>query len=315
MKLRHGPYDGQALTRMTRRAARLLQRGTMVAAMGGSFGCDANDPGVEAASPVPIEGTAAKADWAQYEGRRNVDLVSYLGSYWHEYSNCNTRGGCMNVSVFVKVRVKPVAGAVIEKKRVGLVYRGDNGTETTVTGRYYSTLADGSEEWHVPVYRNAWSAGYFTFNAWYQDGAGGTWFDDNEGELHALVYQGNYSVVRQDWSTTDLTVDERGVTGHIGVFIADLDYDKDIEIVYTTDGWQTVQKFAMGSGEKPNTSHWIEDVWYGMERWGVDVEIAAEGVERFEYAIRYRHGVVANARSYDFWDNNGGNNYVVKRAE
>jgi len=36
--------------------------------------------------------------------------------------------------------------------------------------------------------------------------------------------------------------------------------------------------------------------------------------DRFEYAVLYRHGVVTPARTYDFWDNNGGLNHLFVKG-
>jgi hypothetical protein len=46
--------------------------------------------------------------------------------------------------------------------------------------------------------------------------------------------------------------------------------------------------------------------------WKIPLNIAGTDVAAFEYAIVYKHGVVNGATTYEFWDNNGGGNYVVQ---
>lgn len=249
-----------------------------------------------------------KSDWAQDEGRRDPAMVSYLNSYWHEYTNYNGRFGYQGVDVIVKLRVRPVAGANLERKRVGVEYRIPGWPSRTAVGSYFGTLGDGSEEWHVRVSLRTSDPHAFVFNAWYQDGRGNTFFDDNNGEFYPIAYDGAFSVVRQDWGQTSLTVGPSGIRGRISVIVANLDYDKDLRVRYTTDDWATWHEIPMGSG--PNHLSWQGTVGGGLERWGGDVDLPG-AVTHLQYAIVYRHGIVGGARSFEFWDNNGGTNYHV----
>ncbi len=82
----------------------------------------------------------------------------------------------------------------------------------------------------------------------------------------------------------------------------------------TTDGWDTVIQLGMGQAGDVNRWYWAEDYpWSGRERWQLDLDLP-QGGEAFEYAVVYRHGVVNGARTYEFWDNNFGANYVVPRV-
>lgn len=258
---------------------------------------------------------AGKADWVGDQGQRNTDMVKYEGTYWHTYKECGNRGGCQGIDVFVKVLVKPQATANLDAKRVGVVFKATNyqgSFDATTTGTYFATRDDGWEEWHVLISRRSWEPGWFTFTAWYQDGSGATYYDDNAGERHVAAYQGIYTVLRQDWQHTGLTVGADGVKGTVSAVIADIDFDKDLRLVWTTDNWATVNESKIGGIDQPNAWYWVEDVWTGSERWEIDVDVPGP-VDEFQYAIVYKHGVVNSARTYDFWDNNGGGNYVVKR--
>lgn len=297
-----------ALRRMRRQAGGLLMSAPALAgavALGGpQLGCDA----------TPAIGEDEAADWAQYEGQRNTDMVSYLGTFWSECKQPNTRFGCGSVELVLKVRVRPVQGASIDWKRVGVVSRSPfDGVERTASGRYFTTWSSGDEEWHVPVTVPTWQR-TILFDVWYQDGAGHTWFDDNSGELHVANDGPDYNVMRvESWKNT-LALDESGLKGSVSLQLIDLDYDKEIMLVGTTDGWQTVIELGMGAPNSVNRWYWAEDyAWSASERWQIDIDIPGD-FQRFEYAVVYRHGVTGGARTYSFWDNNFNQNYVLDRT-
>jgi hypothetical protein len=97
-----------------------------------------------------------------------------------------------------------------------------------------------------------------------------------------------------------------GIQGQISLIVASLDYDKDIRLRYSTDGWATWHEIGIGTG----TNHlaWQGGIGGGLERWGGDLDIPG-AVTTVDYALVYRHGVVGGAQSFEFWDNNGGSNY------
>lgn len=251
-----------------------------------------------------------QADWAQQQGQHNPTMVSYYGENWFAYTDCGNRGGCQAVDLFIKLRVKPVAGANLDSKRVGVVYRKPGTSEPiTVTGNYFTTWGNGDEEWHVKVRLRSFE-NIVSFNAWYQDGTGNTFFEDNKGELHAIAIGGSYAAIQQMWNLNTVALTAQGVQGTINVRLADIDWDKQVAMVWTTDDWQTVQWSNTGSGQ--NQWHWAEDNGSDYERWAIDLNIPGD-FQSFKYAIVYKHGVVNGAAVYEFWDNNGGANYVVVR--
>lgn len=280
----------------------------MLAGCGPEMGDDGEQDNVD-------EATNAGRDWAQNQGRRNTSMVQYRRDSWHQYTNCGSRGGCMSMDVFVKVFIRRVEGADLSRKRVGIVARVANGggRSTQFLGSFFASHADGWEEWHVRANFQNFEAQYLMFNAWYQDGRGNTFYDDNGGELHVVNPNGPNAIVRQAWDGTRLSGDSTGIRGHISVDIADLDYNKELKIVYTTDGWATVREMRMGSRGNANQLYFERDLFGDAERWGVDVDL--RGASRLEYAIQYRHGVVGSAQPYEFWDNAGGGNYRVSRCD
>jgi len=261
---------------------------------------------------VPTTDAIEANDWAQYEGHRNTNMVAYNGDWWARCTS-NTRFGCGATAITLKLRVRPIANVDINWKKVGIVYHTpDDPTERTAVGSYFATYGDGTEEWQVTATIGATSV--MLFDAWYQDGAGATWVDDNQGELHVINPGPGYQVVRvEPWLNT-ATVGADGVHGTISIQAADLDFDKVIELVGTTDGWQTVQHFGMGAAGDKNRTYWKEDLSYGnRERWQIDLDLPGAAT-RFEYAVMYRHGVVNGARTSEFWDNNYGQNYAIVPA-
>lgn len=263
--------------------------------------------------PSPDISAVESFDWAQYEGQRDTRMVQYTGQ-WSSTCQYNTRFGCGSVLVTVQLRVQPVDHADLAWKRVGVVYRSpEDLTERTAIGSFTGTLDRGDEQWSVSFVAPS-STSPIVFDAWYQDGAGKTWVDDNQGEFHIVNPGPAYQVVRvEPWLDT-IAVDESGVHGRIAAQVADLDYDKRLEVVATTDNWQTTLHFGMGSAGDENKLYWIEDLpWAGRERWQIDLDLPG-GATHFEYALVYRHGVVNGAHTYEFWDNNFGNNYRVEAA-
>lgn len=317
----------ETLARFERSARRMLGRGlvatTLVAAPTQALvGCAADvAPGGSGEPPEDDAVGGGKLDWAQDEGRRDTNMVRFDGDHWNTLYDCSSRAGCMSIDVFLKVRIRPVEGANLDRKRVGVVVvppldhpygYPEEHEETTALGHYFTTHSDGTEEWHVRVYRRSWWSSYIKFDVWYQDGRGNTYFDDNMGEYHVVAYRGDHAVIWRDSSTTNVTIDDGGVHGSIEAILADLDYDKDVRLVWTTDDWATVHESAIGSMGEMNAWYWVEDAWSGSERWRIDLDIPGS-FERFQYAIVYRHGANAGGRTYDFWDNGYGSNYVVQR--
>jgi hypothetical protein len=254
-----------------------------------------------------------QADWAQYEGQRNTEMVSYTGGYWSVCRQPNTRFGCGSYEIFVKVRVRPVQGANLDAKRVGVVWKTPfERTERTALGYYASTYGNGDEEWHVPVTVASWQK-VILFDVWYQDGLYQTFFDDNQGELHVINDGAATQVLSLEGWRSTVTVSDAGVQGSLSLQLSDLDFDKEVMLIGTTDGWQTSFELGLGSAGGKNGWYWVEDYgWSDRERWQIDLDLPGSA-QTFEYAVVYRHGVVAGARRYEFWDNNWGSNYRVER--
>ncbi|MEX1369093.1 MAG: hypothetical protein AB1Z98_38555 [Nannocystaceae bacterium] len=307
----------QAVAELGRRGMVALKKGAMM----GTLALGSVSMATTLASNMLWPATALAAvnegsDWAQDEGVRDQSKVHFYGEAWSHVEttgqNCGERGcygGTTTTTVWVKVRVQPQWGANLDAKNVGVVYRDSNGWQGTANGYYFTTHGDGYEEWHVPVVLSGYH-NFIAFNAWYQGGAGGpTWYDDNEGELHLATVNDNYRMVSQWYADTDVMIDDAGIQGTISVRVTDIDFDKDLRLVYTTDDWATTQEIVIGDSEL-NAWHWVHDEYGNRERWELELELLGD-YDHIEYAIVYRHGVVNGADTYEYWDNNYGNNYRV----
>jgi hypothetical protein len=307
-------FSDDLFARALRRMGQKVTSAACGAAMVGSMGVGSTLLGAcTAGDELPVD-ALSRDSWSQDQAQRNTRMVSYLGQAWSECRNPNTRFGCGSYEVFVKVRVQPVQNVDLDWKRVGITYRLPYDTsDRTAVGHYASTYANGDEEWHVPVtVTSSWAT--LIFDAWYQDGGGHTYVDDNQGEFHVVTTGPAQSIVRAEPWLGTVTVSDAGVQGRISVQVTDLDYDKELMVLATTDDWATVQELTMGSPGEPNKLYWTMDFpWSGAERWQIDLDLPGAQVQRFQYAIGYRHGVKNGAIRYEFWDNNYGANYVVER--
>jgi hypothetical protein len=303
----------RALRRIRRGAATTLQGAALAGALLSSGpGC------TEAASDEPSldEGQGGKSDWAQDEGERRPDLISFTGDAWSECRDSSSRTGCFGYEMFLKVMVSPVQGVEPTAKKVGVVYRSvDNAGagERTVLGRFFSTHGDGREEWHVPV-RVFTYEDLIKFTVWYQPGNSKTYFDDNSGEGHVFANNNATQVIQTAIWESNVTVTETSVKGTIRVRVADLDFDKVIGMHATIDGWANTLKFGAGSQGEKNKFYWVERTFGNNEIWQMDIDLTGVDIKELRWAVFYEHGVVSNARRYTFWDNNWGSDYRVLRG-
>jgi hypothetical protein len=162
----------KALATLKRTTGTLIRTGAMASALalgpGAIFvACATNDAGDQVDLPDLLN-PAGSADWYNDEGQRDTLMVGYLGSSWQESYDCNTRGGCMGLAMFLKVQVQPVASANLDDKRVGVQYAiGADGETRTAMGNYFTTLENGNEEWHVRIDVRSWEiTGPVRFAAW-----------------------------------------------------------------------------------------------------------------------------------------------------
>lgn len=146
--------------------------------------------------------------WAHREGQRNLgmvrfDLSSAFGSTRIHEPPEEFQNSVWAQSAIWKVRVKPVEGANLDQKRVGVIRSqhsydfGEDGRGETVLADYHSAGRNGFEKWQA--YEEWESSGSasgilissFAVLAWYQDGLGHTYYDDNSGSGYVVRWEPN----------------------------------------------------------------------------------------------------------------------------
>jgi len=289
-----------------------------LASLLGVAGCDpaappANATDVTARTQEVI--ADGQRDWAQNMGTRDRSMVRYYHEFWRNYTDCGSRFGCSSITMFVKVAVKPVTGADLSYKKVGIAYREvGSPNPVTATGYYFGTHPDGMEEWHVPV-KSFSHQGVFTFNAWYEDGKYGRYYDDNNGELYALGWTdatADYITVRPDFASSTAKITDTGIEGRLSLVIEDLDYDKDLSLEWTTDNWATTNRFGMGNAGDTNKVRWDSNISRDFDRWVVDLSIPGS-FTKFQFRIVYKHGVVGGADT-DTFVGGGATGYYINKS-
>ncbi len=225
--------------------------------------------------------------------------------------------------ITLKVRVKPVPGADPASKDVHFTFRKlaghdfndwDNylSEEVSVVAQLAAALPEGYEEWHATVEVPFVGARHplFLLRAWYNDGAGNLYFDDNHGELHAVhCLPGAFEqpgafpdcTISRDPTGTQVTVTDAGIQGHIEALAPRLDADNTAVVKWTTDNWATVH-------EAPMTLAGTNGCY--LDRWTLDLDVPGT-FTAIKYVLEYRHGVVNGATPASFWDDNGGIGYIV----
>jgi hypothetical protein len=174
----------------------------------------------------------------------------------------------------------------------------------SIQAQYVRSVAGNHEVWEA--YTNS---GFDRFAVSYQAN-GQTHWDNNAGLDYTIASDGItlYNDVQiLQWGSPALY----GSTPYlwVAVNLQNLGFEKQVDVVYTTDGWHTVktsplaynasQYYGYGSAPSPNAA--------GVEYWTGAIAVDASA-PRVEYAIAYE------AADETHWDNNFGSNYVVQRT-
>lgn len=131
---------------------------------------------------------------------------------------------------------------------------------------------------------------------------------DNNGSKNYRVGHGPRPIYPSVALVTPALVVQRAEAGGTSfrgsVVLQDLAYHKQVQVVYSTDGWATVRKAAVGymhgfcGALDCGSSH-------GLQLWGWSSSIPA-GAKRVQFAVSY----VVNGETY--WDNNFKRDYSVE---
>ncbi|MBI5535264.1 MAG: hypothetical protein HY898_21230 [Deltaproteobacteria bacterium] len=257
--------------------------------------------------PAPIDELRTRAIHAP-------DVVRYQQSFWIDSRSQDARGALREVDLFLRIGVMRPEGADGEARQAGVVYKLLGSSDRRKQeGVFARRLPSGEEEWQVRLCLQASSPGVVPFFAWYDDGRGGVFYDDNARQLHVVLWKEGFEVVRHEFEATNVELTDAGVRGTLSVLLADLEYHKEVGLVWTTDGWKTHQEFGTGPAAV-NMWHWVRDAFEGFQQWQIVLDVPGS-FDAFEYAIVYRHGAVQGAVRQEFWADNGHRNFVVRRGQ
>jgi hypothetical protein len=243
-------------------------------------------------------------------GTRAPEVVRWEGGLWTDERDTDGRGAPRDIDVFLRIAVSRAAGVDGEVRKAGVIYKLPGSPEEhEQEGNFASRIDEGAEEWHVRICLHARSPGVIGLLVWYDDGRGRVFFDDNAGEMHVAAWKQGFEVIRHEPSS--VRIDDDGIQGTLCATLLDLEYHKDVALVFTTDGWKT--QHELGTSPEPrNQWHWVRDGFEGMQEWEIRLEIAGQ-IDALEYAIVYRHGAAPGAKTTEFWADNGKRNFVIRR--
>jgi len=312
----------------------LVVGGSMMSAAATLQGCateESTEPQLELDQHSQKLLSSSEQDWAQKSGRRNRDMVQFVGPVIgpdglkvERLLECGFRGGCQAAEILLHVRVRRQDNVDLSCKRVGLIYRREGPSTEPVTtyDSTYQGFSNGWEDWHVKVrLNNLWREGtMLNVNAWYQPGnvcLGNTFYDDNASDLYAVPALGAKPVWFMFPNSNDLVFTNTGITGKLKFRVANLDYDKQLEVHYTVDGthWNIMRNGAEG---QPNRLYYGETI--GMfgnadwEQWEADIVLPPTTNGELRFAVGYTHAQNGTT-SQTFWDNNAGNDYHLRAAD
>lgn len=181
-------------------------------------------------------------------------------------------------------------------KRVTLRLQSDAGVSTELDASFVRTVDSQSELWRASVrYFDPASASATYSCAVKYEVAGAVYWDDSDGKNYTLAVSGDGLLLLRPVLLDVASV--RGAPSEVvgTVDVQSLAYAKKVTVVYSTDGWRTVQRqpaqYLAGPG-RGNAEKWF-------------FSIPAVTHFPIEFAIAYE---VAGAT---YWDNNFGKNYEL----
>ncbi len=196
------------------------------------------------------------------------------------------------------------------EKYVAIVQKMADGTWEEYPAEFSRTIDNGYEIWAVSLsdHNNIWAEQFavkYTVN-------GVTYWDNNGGKDYAMaVLDGTWlnPAIKVKTAYKYLYHDSYTNLNYFGgsVDVQNLSYNKKVDIIYTTDGWQTTQVIPgkyYGTYYMVGYSQYVNNPnRHGIERWGFSTYVGA--AQSVEFAVSY----TVNGLTY--WDNNYGENHSV----
>ncbi len=161
------------------------------------------------------------------------------------------------------------------------------------------------------VYDDEFAIKYEVNGTTYWDNNDGNNYSIQEREIGGLFAQPDLNIsVDADFAGLYPVFGSEGLRFSVIADVRNLDPNKQVEVVYTTDGWQTKQYLQLSY-----TPRWYSGYNYvlvspnqfGIERW-TGAATVDSAVGEIEYAVVYR------VNGQEYWDNNYGRNYIVNSS-
>ena len=232
--------------------------------------------------------------------RSHVALVEARSFYTSHY-------GIGSVNRSFTIRVKNSA----YDKTVAVHHRKKDGSWLDLNAYYYDTAEDGYETWKASISWNSQYSGAYTYGEEFAvkyTVNGSTYWDNNNGNNYHMVRHAGV-LLGEDTNVRLYHAGKYSYSGKTVLFCAvsvkNIDYDKTVKIIYTTDNWNTTETVdaKYNSMYFPSYSSPVNSPnANGVEHWSYSIEKPGEG-HNFEFAVSYELNGVT------YWDNNYGRNF------
>ncbi|MCB9202170.1 MAG: hypothetical protein H6604_03850 [Flavobacteriales bacterium] len=254
---------------------------------------------------VVPEAKSSSSSAIRLNSGENVKLYSAWSSYSSKY-------GYTTYTKKFKVEVRDLA----YDKQVEVFHKMTDGSWKFFPLEYNLSTSEGTEIWQTEIKLNSWETNVSfakEFAVRYKVN-GAEYWDNNFGNDYSLEalngrFLRNGINLSLHYSAVYPSYDSSGEkTFYLDVDVRNLSPTKDVEVIYTTDNWNSTQVapliyqkyLTVGAVQmliSPNS--------FGMEKWTAYVKIP-ESTEKVDFAV------VCKANGQEYWDNNFGKNYTAK---
>jgi len=205
-------------------------------------------------------------------------------------------------------------------KSVSIYHEKVDGNWEEIPLSYSMSLDNGDEIWegqyryyaYTPgkIYEDEFVVKYDVNNTTYWDNNNNNNYKIEEKQIGSFFAEPDLNVsVDSDFDRLYTSFDGVTTTLNIVADVRNISPTKEVQVVYTTDGWETERYFSLAY-----TKYWYNSYDYvltspnpfNVERWTGSVTIDEE-VDDIEYAVVYK----VNGQQY--WDNNYGQNYSISK--
>lgn len=188
-------------------------------------------------------------------------------------------------------------------KKVTIVTRINGDKWLELKANYEETLANGLERWSFKE-ANIYIDAEYQFAIKYEVDGQTFWDNNSNADYYLTKVEGgrveSNFILPPEFALRNLKTDnwkqqQNGIYSLYGtLYLQNLGDDKLVDIIYSTDNWQTNKTVAAHFTRKNNDD--------SAERWTYFIETDIENAH-VEFAIRYR------VNGNEYWDNNFGRNY------